>query len=61
MLAVDFFTVETISLQRFYMLFIELDSRRIHLAGSALSAHHLTASMRRDRLGGLLHEYSLAA
>jgi putative transposase len=34
MLACDFFTVETISLRRFYVLFfIELDSRRVHLAG----------------------------
>jgi putative transposase len=34
MLAVDLFTVETISLQRLYVLFfIELDSRRVHLAG----------------------------
>ena len=34
MLAVDFFTVETISLQRLYVLFfIELGSRRAHLAG----------------------------
>jgi putative transposase len=34
MLAVDFFTVETISLQRMYILFfIELGSRRVHLAG----------------------------
>jgi transposase InsO family protein len=34
MLAVDFFTVETISLQRLYVLFfIELGSRRIHVAG----------------------------
>jgi putative transposase len=34
MLAVDFFTVETIALQRLYVLFfIELSSRRIHLAG----------------------------
>jgi putative transposase len=34
MLAVDFFTVETISLQRLYVLFfIELGSHRVHLAG----------------------------
>ena len=34
MLAVDFFTVETIALQRLHLLFfIELGSRRVHLAG----------------------------
>ena len=34
MLAVDFFTVETISLQRLYVLFfIELGCRRVYLAG----------------------------
>jgi transposase InsO family protein len=34
MLAVDFFTVETISLQRLHVLFfIELASRRVHFAG----------------------------
>jgi Transposase./Integrase core domain. len=33
--AVDLFTVETISLRRLYVLFfIELDSRRVHLAGA---------------------------
>jgi putative transposase len=33
-LACDFFTVETISLRRYYVLFfIELESRRLHLAG----------------------------
>ena len=34
MLACDFFTVETLSLRRFYVLFfIELGSRRVHLGG----------------------------
>jgi len=33
-LACDFFTVETVSLRRFYVLFfIELESRRVHLGG----------------------------
>jgi len=33
-LACDFFTVETVSLRRYYLLFfIELESRRVHLAG----------------------------
>jgi putative transposase len=36
--ACDFFTVETVSLRRYYVLFfIELSSRRVHLAGA--SAH----------------------
>jgi hypothetical protein len=34
MRAVDFFTVETLRLQRLYVLFsIELGRRRVHLAG----------------------------
>jgi putative transposase len=38
MLAVDFFTVETISLQRLYVLFlIELGGRRVHLAGCTVN------------------------
>ena len=35
MIACDFFTVETVSLRRIYVLFfIELGTRRVHLAGS---------------------------
>jgi hypothetical protein len=35
MLACDFFTMETLSLRRFYVLFfIELESRRVHLAAA---------------------------
>jgi hypothetical protein len=38
LLAVDFFTVETVSLQRLYVLVvIELGSRRVHLAGCTAS------------------------
>jgi putative transposase len=49
MLAVDFFTVETIWLQRLYVLFfIELGSRRVHVAGCTLnpSAQWLTQQAR---------------
>jgi putative transposase len=38
MIAVDFFTVETVRLQRLHVLFfIELSSRRVHLAGCTAS------------------------
>src|SRR5206468_7865430 len=38
MIACDFFTVETISLRRFYVLcFIELETRRVHLAGCTVN------------------------
>jgi putative transposase len=71
MLAVDFFPVETVRLQRLYVLFfIELRSRRVHLAGCTANpscgwvtqqAQRLAWAKRikrRDRLGGLIHEYS---
>jgi hypothetical protein len=48
MLAVDFFTVETISLQRFYVLFfIELATRRVHLAGCTANPDGAWVSYRR--------------
>ena len=33
-LACDFFTVETVFLKTFYVLFIDLSTRRVHVAGT---------------------------
>jgi len=38
-LACDFLTVETLRLKTFYVLAIELSTRRVHLLGSTLNAH----------------------
>jgi putative transposase len=57
MLACDFFTVETISLRRFYVLFfIELGSRRVHLAGCTTnpSGAWITQQARNLSFSGLL-------
>jgi putative transposase len=66
MLACDVFTVETISLRRFYVLFfIELDSRRVHLAGCttnptggwvAQQARNLSFTGLFDRMRFLIHD-----
>src|SRR2546421_8747591 len=66
MLACGFFTVETISLRRFYVLFfIELDSRRVHLAGCttnptggwvAQQARNLSFTGLFDRMRYLIHD-----
>jgi putative transposase len=66
MLACDFFTVETLSLRRFYVLFfIELESRRVHLAGCTTSptgdwvtqqARNLSFTGLFDRMRFLIHD-----
>jgi hypothetical protein len=66
MLACDFFTVETISLRRFYVLFfIELESRRVHLAGCTSNpsgawvtqqARNLSFTGLFDRMRFLVHD-----
>ena len=76
LLAVDFFTVETMWLQRLYVLAVfvaHYDGHRPHRALGLNPPHPTGASVapaieqgairveRRDRLGGLLHEYVRAA
>ena len=57
MLAVDFFTVETIWLQRLYVLFfIELDSRRVHLAGCTANPSGAWVAQQARQLGWGLGE-----
>lgn len=57
MLAVDFFTVETISLQRLYVLFfIELGSRRVHLAGCTANPTGAWVTQQARRFTWALHE-----
>jgi putative transposase len=66
MLACDFFTVETISLRRFYVLFfIELESRRVHVAGCTTNpsgawvtqqARNLSFTGLFDRIRFLIHD-----
>jgi putative transposase len=67
MIAYDFFTVETISLRRFYVLFfIELESRRVHLAGCTTNptggwvteqARNLSSSGLLERMRFLIHDH----
>jgi putative transposase len=66
MLARDFFTVETLSLRRFHVLFfIELESRRVHLAGRTTNpsgawvtqqARNLSFTGLFDRMRLLVHD-----
>ena len=57
MLAVDFFTVETISLQRLYVLFfIELGSRRVHFAGCTVNPNGPWVSQQARQFAWTLQE-----
>ena len=66
MLACDFFIVETLSLRRFYVLFfIEVESRRVHLAGCTTNptgawvtqqARNLSFTGLFDRMRFLIHD-----
>jgi putative transposase len=57
MLAVDFFTVETISLQRLYVLFfIDLGSRRVHLAGCTANPTGAWVTQQARQFTWALHE-----
>src|SRR5438067_12417745 len=66
MLACDFFTVETISLRRFYVLFfIELENRRVHIAGCTTNptgawvtqqARNLSVTGLLERMRFLVHD-----
>jgi putative transposase len=57
MLAVDFFTVETISLQRLYVLFfIEVGSRRVHLAGCTANPTGAWVTQQARQFAWTLHE-----
>jgi putative transposase len=59
MLAVDVFTVETVSLQRLYVLFfIELGSRRVHLAGCTANPSGAWVTQRARQLAWGLAERS---
>jgi putative transposase len=65
-LACDFFTVETLSLRRFYVLFfIEVESRRVHFAGCTANpsgawvtqqARNLSFTGLFDRMRFLIHD-----
>jgi putative transposase len=57
MMAVDFFTVETVWLQRLYVLFfIELGSRRVHFAGCTLHPSRLWVTQQARQLTWMFSE-----
>ena len=57
MLAIDVFTVETISLQRLYVLFsIAVGSRRVHLAGCTANPTSAWVTQQARQFAWTLHE-----
>ncbi len=57
MIAVDFFTVETVWLRRFYVLFfIELGSRRVHFAGCTANPNSLWVTQQARQATWMLPE-----
>jgi len=59
MLAVDFFTVETVSLQRVYVLFyVELANRRVHLAGCTANPTGVWVTQQARQISRTLRERS---
>jgi putative transposase len=55
-IACDFFTVDTVWLQRLYVLFIDLDSRRVHLAGVTANPNGLWVTQQARNLLLVLEE-----
>jgi putative transposase len=59
MIAVDFFTVETVSLQRLYVLFfVELASQRVHLAGCTTNTTGVWVTQQARQITWMLSERS---
>jgi hypothetical protein len=57
MLACDFFTIETVFLKTIYVLFfIELSTRRVHVAGATSRARHLPGAVRAPRREEVQHQ-----
>jgi hypothetical protein len=57
MIAVDFFTVETVWLRRFYVVFfIELGSRRVHFAGCTANPNSLWVTQQARQVTWMLPE-----
>ncbi|MDP9342481.1 MAG: hypothetical protein M3Q23_10405 [Actinomycetota bacterium] len=61
-LACDFFTVETLLLRTYYVLFfIELKTRRVHLAGGTTGPDSAWVTQQARNVGGDLRDVGVAA